>query len=230
VLKPLNVSEGSRMIIESPVIPYNFADLEPVMSRDTLVFHFLRHQRLCYDRLRALISATPLAQLGLEDLIRVTESNPAQHGVFRLAAEVWNHNLYWRSMRPRGGGSAQGPVAEHIRRRFGSYERFARDFREAAQGHFGSGWIWLVWRKDALQIVATSNAGTPLVRGDVGLLALDLWEHAYYLDFQNRRAAYVNSFLEDLVDWDCANQILADLAAARVLRTAPAAQAERVAL
>jgi Fe-Mn family superoxide dismutase len=200
------------MNIESPVIPYNFADLEPVMSRDTLMFHFLRHQRLCFDRLRLLIQGTGLEELSLEQIIRGTELNPAQHGTYRWAAEVWNHNLYWQSMGARGGGSAQGPVAEHIRRRFGSFERFGRDFRDAANEHFGSGWAWLVWRKDALQIVTTSNAGTPLVRGDVALLALDLWEHAYFLDFQNRRAAYVNAFLEDLVDWNCANRILASLA------------------
>jgi len=214
------------MMIESPVIPYNFADLEPVMSRDTLVFHFLRHQRLCYDRLQALIRGTAFEALSLEDLIRATEGNPAHHGVFRWAAEVWNHNLYWRSMRPRGGGPAHGLVADHIRRRFGSFEHFAREFREAAAEHFGSGWLWLVWRRDAVQLVCTGNAGTPLVRGDVALLALDLWEHAYYLDFQNRRAAYVNSFLEDLVDWECANRLLAQISTGTRVR-APLAVAER---
>jgi len=206
------------MSIESPAIPYNFSDLEPVVSRDTLVFHFLRHQRVCYDRLQALILGTPLAQLPLEELIRLTERNPAQHTVFRWAAEMWNHTLYWRSMRPHGGGSAHGLVGEQIRRRYGSFERFTREFREAASEHFGSGWLWLVWREDALQIVTTGNAGTPLVRGDTALLALDLWEHAYYLDFQNRRAAYVNAYLEELVDWDCANRLLAGLNAPPVLR------------
>jgi superoxide dismutase, Fe-Mn family len=212
-LTGFELTKGRHMSIESPVIPYNFADLEPVVSRDTLVFHFLRHQRVCYDRLQSLIRATALAELSLEELIRSTERDPSQHAIFRWAAEVWNHNLYWRSMRPRGGGSAHGPVADHIRRRFGSYERFAREFRDTASAHFGSGWLWLVWRQDSLQIVSTSNAATPLVRGDIALLALDLWEHAFYLDFQNRRGAYVNSFLEDLVDWDCANRILADLPA-----------------
>lgn len=201
------------MTIESPAMPYNFSDLEPAMSRDSLVFHFLRHQRVCYDRLRLLLRDTALAALPLEELIRRTADNPAEHAVFRWAAEVWNHGLYWRSMRSRGGGAAHGPVADQIRRRFGSFERFTQEFKETAHAHFGSGWLWLVWREETLQIVATANAGTPLVRGDVALLALDLWEHAYYLDFQNRRAAYVNAFLEDLVDWDCANQILAGLAA-----------------
>jgi Fe-Mn family superoxide dismutase len=209
------------MMIETPVLPYNFADLEPVLSRDTLMFHFLRHQRLCYDRLQALIRGTELAELALEQMIRRTERNPAEHDVFRLAAEVWNHNLYWQSMRPRGGGSAHGAVADHIRRRFGSFEGFTREFREAANNHFGSGWIWLVLRKDTVQIVATGNAGTPLVRGDVALLGLDLWEHAFYLDFQNRRAAYVNGFLEELVNWDCANRILEGLSASQRVARPP---------
>jgi superoxide dismutase, Fe-Mn family len=218
------------MNIESPRIPYNFADLEPAMSRDTLVFHFLRHQRVCFDRLQALVQGSELEALPLEELVRVTERNPAQHGVYRYAAEVWNHDQFWRSMRPRGGGAAHGAVGEHIRSRFGSYEQFVRDFKEAAAAHFGSGWLWLVWRRGAPEIVVTVNAGTPLVRGDTVLLALDLWEHAYYLDHQNRRAAYVSAFLEDLVDWDCANRALATLSAdtaARVPRTRMAAESPR---
>jgi superoxide dismutase, Fe-Mn family len=199
------------MNIESPALPYNFSDLEPAMSRDTLVFHFLRHQRVCYDRMHALVRGTELEALTLEELIRLTERNPGQHTVYRYAAEVWNHNLYWNSMRPRGGGAALGPVGELLRTRFGSYERFVREFREAASAHFGSGWLWLVWRAGELEIVTTSNAGTPLVRGDVALLALDLWEHAYYLDHQNRRSAYVGAFLEELANWDFANRRLAQM-------------------
>jgi superoxide dismutase, Fe-Mn family len=206
------------MNIEPPVIPYNFADLEPAMSRDTLVFHFLRHQRVCFDRMRTMVRGSELEDLPLEDLIRVTERNPSQHAVYRYAAEVWNHNLFWRSMRPQGGGAAHGQIGELIRGRFGSYERFTRELREAASSHFGSGWLWLVWRSGALEIVVTSNSGTPLVRGDTALLALDLWEHAYYLDHQNRRGAYVTAFLEDLVNWDFANRTLAALGLAAELR------------
>jgi superoxide dismutase, Fe-Mn family len=198
------------MNIEPPVIPYNFSDLEPAMSRDTLVFHFLRHQRVCYDRMHAMVRGTQLETLPLEELIRVTERNPAQHNVYRYAAEVWNHNLYWNSMRPRGGGIAGGQVAEQLRTRFGSHERFTREFKDAAAAHFGSGWLWLVWRGATLEIVATNNAATPLVRGDVALLALDLWEHAYYLDHQNRRTAYVSAFLEELVNWEFANRRLSE--------------------
>jgi Fe-Mn family superoxide dismutase len=216
----VHLEEGRLMNIESPAIPYDFTDLEPAMSRDTLVFHFLRHQRVCFDRVLAMVRGSELEALPLDELIRVTERNPAHHVLYRHAAEVWNHNLFWRSMRPRGGGAAHGAVGEHIRTRFGSYERFAREIKEAAGAHFGSGWLWLVWRAGALEIVVTSNAGTPLVRGDTAILALDLWEHAYYLDHQNRRAAYVTTFLEELVNWDFANRTLANLPVSSETRAA----------
>ena len=127
------------MNIESPTMPYNFADLEPAISRDTVVFHFLRHQRVCFDRMLALVRATELESLSLIDLIRLTERNPAHHALYRYAAEVYNHNLYWNSMHPRGGGPATGLAAEYVRERFGGHERFAREFTEAASAHFGSG-------------------------------------------------------------------------------------------
>jgi superoxide dismutase, Fe-Mn family len=204
-----------------PRMPYNFADLEPAMSRDTLVFHFLRHQRVCYDRMVAMARGTEFEALTVEELVRATERNPAHHSLYRHAAEVWNHDLYWRSMRPRGGGAPTGLMAQYIVARFGSYERFAREFRDAGSVHFGSGWLWLVWRAGTLEIVTTSNAGTPLVRGDAALLAVDLWEHAYYLDHQNRRAAYLNTFLEELVSWEDANRALASLSAAPDQRVPP---------
>jgi Fe-Mn family superoxide dismutase len=207
------------MKIDSPAMPYNFSDLEPALSRDTLVFHFLRHQRVCFDRMLAMIRGTELEELPLDELIRVTQRNPAQHAIYRYAAEVFNHNLYWNSMRPRGGGAAQGPAGELVRARFGSHERFVREFKDAATGHFGSGWLWLVSRAGTLEIVTTSNAGTPLVRGDQPLLALDLWEHAYYLDHQNRRSAYVSAFLEELVNWEFANRMLAELPATSEARS-----------
>jgi len=217
------------MNIESPAMPYNFADLEPAMSRDTLVFHFLRHQRVCFDRMLSMVRGTELEGLPLDELVRVTERNPAQHAIYRYAAEVFNHNIYWHSMRPRGGGAPHGLVGEQLRARFGSHERFVREFKEAAAAHFGSGWLWLVLRAGALEIVTTTNAGTPMVRGDVPLLALDLWEHAYYLDHQNRRSAYVNAFLEELVNWEFANRTLAELATGetRAARSRPAAEAAR---
>lgn len=199
------------MNIASPAIPYDFAELEPAMSRDTVVFHFLRHQRVCYDRMRTLVRGTGLEQLSLEELIRLTERSPVHHALYRYAAEVWNHNVFWRSMCPGGGGAPRGRIAEELRKRFGSYERFTYKLKSAASAHFGSGWLWLVWRGGAPEIIVTHNAGTPLVRGETVLLALDLWEHAYYLDHQNRRAAYVATFLDDLVSWELANSVLEEL-------------------
>lgn len=199
------------MNIASPAIPYDFAELEPAMSRDTVVFHFLRHQRVCYDRMRTLVRGTGLEQLSLEELIRLTERSPVHHALYRYAAEVWNHNVFWRSMCPGGGGAPRGRIAEELRKRFGSYERFTYKLKSAASAHFGSGWLWLVWRGGAPEIIVTHNAGTPLARGETVLLALDLWEHAYYLDHQNRRAAYVATFLDDLVSWELANSVLEEL-------------------
>ncbi len=221
------------MSIEPPEIPYNFADLEPGMSRDTLVFHFLHHERDCFDRMLSMVRGTELEALTLDELVRTAERNPEQEVLFRCAAEVWNHDVFWRSMRPRGGGAAYGLVGEHIGARFGSYQRFVHDFREAAASHFGSGWLWLVWHGGALEIAVTRDADTPLVRGDPVILALDLWEHAYYLDHQNRRSAYVDAFLEELVNWDFANRVLAGVAAAsdtRPLRARGVSEADRTRL
>ena len=207
------------MSIEVPEIPYNFADLEPVISRDALLFHFMHQQRMCSDRLQPLLRGSELEALPLEAVVRATERDPARRALHRCAAEVWSHTVYWQSLHPRGGGSARGAVGECIRRSFGSSERFAREFREAAKAHFGSGWIWLVWRRDAVQVITTHNAATPLCRADAVLLGFDLWEHAYYLDYQNRRAAYVHAILEDLVNWDFANRVLAQAGAAAEARS-----------
>jgi len=199
------------MIVETPVLPYDFSDLEPAMSRDSVMFHFLRHQRVCFERMRALARDTGLGELALEELIRVTEASPAHRALYRYAAEVWNHNAFWRSMRPSGGGAAHGLIGEALADRFGSFERFTRKLKAAASAHFGSGWLWLVWHAGTVEILVTHNAVTPLTRGDTALLALDLWEHAYYLDHQNRRAAYVTTFLDELVSWEFANSVLAEL-------------------
>jgi len=218
------------MRVESPQIPYNFADLEPAMSRDTLVFHFLHHQRDCFDRMLSMVRGTELETLPLAELVCACERDPERRVLFRHAAEVWNHDLYWRSMRPGGGGAPHGLIGEHIAARFGTYERFARELKEAAASVFGSGWLWLVQSADELEIVLTRDADSPLLRGDTALLALDLWEHAYYLEHQNRRGAYVDTFLEELVNWDFANRVLAGLAAdaeARPVRSRAVSEVHR---
>lgn len=217
--------QGRLVSIEPPAIPYDFSDLEPAMSRDTLVFHYLRHQRVCYDRARVLVRGTPLEALSLEELVLATQGDLTHRALHRYAAEAWNHTVFWHSMRPLGGDAAHGRVGELLRRRFGSYERFVRRFKGAASAHFGSGWLWLVWRNGSVEISATHDAGTPLEQGDRPLLALDLWEHAYYLDHQNRRAAYVNAFLEELVGWEFANTVLAEIAPTNGARGARATTA-----
>lgn len=196
------------MIITPPVLPYDFSALEPAMSADTLVFHLSQHQRGDFDRAAALIRGTALDQLTLEELVRKTARTPALRAVYQYAAATWNHNFFWKSMRPGGGGRAHGLIAERIGAHFGDYEAFVRQFKSAAAALFGNGWLWVTLKDGVIEIVTTTNADTPIVRGHIPLLALDLWEHAYYLDHQNRRSAYVTSFLDELVDWDCANRIL----------------------
>jgi Fe-Mn family superoxide dismutase len=171
------------------------------------------------DRLQPLLRGPDLEALPLEELVRLGGQEPARRELQRCAAELWSHSLYWQSMHPHGGGVPGGAVGECIRRRFGTFERFTRAFRDAARAQFGSGWLWLVWRAGTVQIVATHDAATPSSRADAVLLGLDLWEHAYYLDYQNRRAAYVSAFLEDLVNWDFANRMLAQAGAAAIARS-----------
>jgi superoxide dismutase, Fe-Mn family len=168
------------VIITPPTLPYDFADLEPAMSADTLVFHFSQHQRGDFAQTAALIRGTELDRLPLEEVVRTTARTPGGPMIYQRAAEVWNHNFFWKSMRPAGGGAARGLIAECIDAHFGNYEAFVREFKNAAAALFGNGWLW-VTLKD---------------------------EHAYYLGHQNRRSAYVATFLDELVDWDCANRIL----------------------
>jgi superoxide dismutase, Fe-Mn family len=189
-------------------LPYDLTALEPAMSADTLVFHLSQHRRDGFDRTTALIRGTELDSLPLEELVRVTARTPGRRTVYQCAAETWNHNFFWKSMRPGGGGAAYGLIGERIGAHFGGYEEFVREFKSSAAGLFGNGWLWVTLKDGAIQIVTTANADTPIVYGQTPLLALDLWEHAYYLDHQNRRSAYVTAFLEELVDWDCANRIL----------------------
>jgi len=196
------------MTIELPTLPYNFTALEPAMSADTLVFHLSHHQRGDFDRIASLIRGTELKALPLEELVHVAARTPGRRTLYQCAAETWNHNFFWKSMRPGGGGTAHGLIGECIGAHFGGYEQFVREFKNAAASLFGNGWLWVTLKDDVIEILTTSNADTPIVRGHTPSLALDLCEHAYYLDHQNRRSAYVTTFLDELVDWECANRIL----------------------
>jgi Fe-Mn family superoxide dismutase len=196
------------MDLSPPKLPYSFRALEPAMSRETLWFHFARHQRTCFEPAVAIIKGTELERLDLEQVVARASCLKSQRELFQHAAGLWNHQIFWQSMRPGGGGVPDGQIGQLIRRRFGSYEAFVREFMCASADCHGSGWIWLSYQEGEVRIAVTANSDSPLLTGQVTLLGLDLWEHAFYLDHQNRRAEYVRTFLEDLVNWDFANRNL----------------------
>ena len=187
-----------------PALPYAQAALEPHISARTLSFHYGKHHQAYVDNLNKLAAAGKMAGLPLEEIIRQTAAKPDQAGLFNNAAQVWNHTFFWNSMKPNGGGAPTGKLAERVNAAFGSFDAFKTAFGEAALAQFGSGWAWLVQEGDTLKIVKTSNADTPLAHGQTALLTCDVWEHAYYLDYQNRRKDFVQAFLDHLANWDFA--------------------------
>ncbi len=192
------------MKFELDPLPYEMNALEPHISARTLEFHYGKHHQTYLDKLQGLIKDDPLADQSLEEIIRHSSG-----GVFNNAAQVWNHSFYWNSMAPDGGGEPEGELARLISSEFGSIDDFKEKFSTAAKGAFGSGWAWLVVTPDKrLQIVTTSNADNPLCQDHTPLLTLDVWEHAYYLDYQNKRPDYVQAFLEHLVNWQFAQENL----------------------
>ncbi len=195
------------MTFTLPELPYAPTALEPHITANTISFHHGKHHNAYVTNLNNLIKGTEFEGKTLEDICSAAEGkNP---GVFNNAAQVWNHTFYWHSMKPNGGGKANGEVAAKIEADFGSYDKFAEEFKAAATTQFGSGWAWLVVDKDGkLKITKTGNAETPITKGQVPLLTIDVWEHAYYLDFQNLRPKYIETFLNSLVNWDFANENL----------------------
>jgi len=197
------------MAFELPPLPYPDTALEPIYSAKTISFHHGKHHKAYVDNLNKLVAGTPLEGKTLEEIIKAVADDPAKAGVFNNAAQIWNHTFFWNSMKPGGGGKPSGALAEMIDEAFGSYEKFAEQFKAAAVGRFGSGWAWLVMEGGALKIVATPNAETPITKGQTPLITVDVWEHAYYLDYQNRRPDFVQAFLDHLVNWDFATANLA---------------------
>ncbi|MEZ5166117.1 MAG: superoxide dismutase [Acidimicrobiales bacterium] len=181
-------------------LPYADGALAPHISAHTMSFHYGKHHAAYVNNLNGLIADTDLADASLDDIVR----GAGPGGVFNNAAQVWNHNFYWSSMSPDGGGDPSGELAAAIESSFGSVDSFKEQFKADAVGNFGSGWTWLVREGDGLAIVKTSNADTPLAHGQAALLTIDVWEHAYYLDFQNARPAYVDAFIEHLLNWEFA--------------------------
>ena len=195
------------MTIEFPDLPYPTDALAPHVSAETLEFHHGKHHKGYVGKLNAAIKGTAYDNQSLETIIAAAhEANDV--GVFNNAAQIWNHTFLWSSMSPDGGGEPAGILADEINARFGGIEEFRAEFRKSALGQFGSGWTWLVRTDDGLDIVNTGNADTPLVHGLTPLLTLDVWEHAYYLDYQNRRDAYIDAFLSELINWDFASSNL----------------------
>jgi Fe-Mn family superoxide dismutase len=192
------------MSFELPSLPYADTALEPIYSAKTFSFHHGKHHKAYVDNLNKLVAGGPLAGKTLEEIIQLAADDPSKAGIFNNAAQIWNHTFFWHSMKPGGGGQPTGALAEKITAAFGSYEKFAEQFKAAAVGRFGSGWAWLVADGETLKIVTTPNAETPITKGLRPLITVDVWEHAYYLDYQNRRPDFVQAFLDRLVNWDFA--------------------------
>ncbi|MCJ2541750.1 superoxide dismutase [Thermostichus vulcanus] len=197
------------MAFELPALPYASDALQPYMSAETFSFHHGKHHAAYVTNLNKLIEGTELASKSLEEIVKATFGDPAKAGIFNNAAQVWNHTFFWESMKPGGGGAPTGAIAEKINADFGGYDQFAEAFKTAAATQFGSGWAWLVLENGTLKVTKTPNAENPLVHGQTPLLTLDVWEHAYYLDYQNRRPDFISTYLEHLVNWDAANARLA---------------------
>ena len=200
------------MAIVLPLLPYAENALEPHYSAKTIGFHYGKHHKAYVDNLNKLIAGTPMEAKALEEIIMSAVGDSSKIGMFNNAAQIWNHTFFWNCMRPGGGGRPKGDLAARIDAAFGSYEKFADQFKAAAVGRFGSGWGWLVREAGALKIMSTANADTPMTSKQTPLLTVDVWEHAYYLDYQNRRPDFVQAFLDHLVNWDFA---AANLAKAR---------------
>ncbi len=194
-----------------PPLPYGEAALEPVISARTIGFHYGKHHQGYLNNLNKLVAGTDMADMSLEKIILATAGAPEKAGVFNNAAQVWNHTFYWASMKPNCGGKPKGALAQKIDADFGGYDAMRKELAAAAGGQFGSGWAWLVMEAGKLKVVKTGNADNPLSKGMQPLLTIDVWEHAYYLDYQNRRADYVNAVLDKLINWDFAAENLAQL-------------------
>jgi superoxide dismutase, Fe-Mn family len=187
------------MAFELPPLPYPSEALEPNIDKATMEVHHGGHHKAYVDNLNKLVDGKPEASKSLEDIIKTSEA-----GVFNNAAQVWNHTFYWSSMKPNGGGQPTGDLAQAITRDFGSYEKFAEEFTTAGTTQFGSGWAWLVLDKGKLAVTKTGNADLPMKHGQKALLTMDVWEHAYYIDFRNARPKYIETFLKHLANWDFA--------------------------
>jgi Fe-Mn family superoxide dismutase len=190
------------MAFELPPLPYPEDALEPFMSAKTLGFHHGKHHKTYVETLNKLVEGTPEAEMSLEEIIVATHHDDAKTPVFNNVAQAWNHQFFWPCMKKEGGGEPQGSLKKAIDHDLGGLDKLTEAFKEAATTQFGSGWAWLVFDAGKLKIIKTSNAINPIAGGQSALLTCDVWEHAYYLDYQNRRPDFVQAFLEHLVNWE----------------------------
>jgi superoxide dismutase, Fe-Mn family len=190
------------MAYELPPLPYDYEALAPHVSSDTLKFHHDKHHAAYVTNFNKMVEGTELADQSIEEVIKATYGDSSKTGIFNNAAQAWNHTFYWNCMKPNGGGTPTGELADKINADFGSFDKFKEEFLAAGGTQFGSGWAWLVLDKGTLKVTKTPNAENPIALGQVPLLTMDVWEHAYYLDYQNRRPDYSKTFVDSLINWD----------------------------
>ena len=204
----MNTATPIAFPVTLPPLPYEQSALQPVISANTLGFHHGKHHKTYVDTLNKLIGGTEFADMPLEKIVKATANQPDHADIFNNAGQAWNHNFYWRSMRPSGGGEPPAALKRLMESSFGSVDACKKELSKAAVGEFGSGWAWLVQDGQKLKIIKTGNADSPLTLGSKPLLTIDVWEHAYYLDYQNRRVDYVNALIDKLANWNFAAENL----------------------
>lgn len=204
-------------MFELPPLPYPKDALAPHMSAETLDFHHGKHHKAYVDKLNGFVEGTELESKTLEEVILAVsgKDDATQKKIFNNAAQTWNHTFFWHSMTPGGGGKPSGKIAEMIDRDLGGFDAFAKGFADQGVNHFGSGWAWLVFDNDRLDIITTHDADLPLAHGKIALTTCDLWEHAYYIDYRNKRPDFIAAFLDHLIDW---NQVAERLEKAQTLK------------
>jgi len=204
----MNSASVSSAPFVLPPLPYEQSALQPVISANTLSFHYGKHHKTYVDTLNKLVTGTEFSDMSLEQIIKATVDAADRAAIFNNAAQIWNHTFYWHSLKPKGGGEPPAVLKGLIDSSFGGIDACKKELSAAALGQFGSGWAWLVLDGGKLKVVKTGNAHTPLTQAAKPLLTIDVWEHAYYLDYQNRRADYVNAVLDSLINWEFAAENL----------------------
>jgi superoxide dismutase, Fe-Mn family len=204
----MNSASVSSAPILLPPLPYEQSALQPVISANTLSFHYGKHHKTYVDNLNKLVTGTEFSDMPLEQIVKASADETNHTAIFNNAAQAWNHTFYWRSLKPKGGGEPPAVLKSLMDSSFGSVDACKKELAAAAVGQFGSGWAWLVLDGGKLKVEKTGNAHTPLTRAAKPLLTIDVWEHAYYLDYQNRRADHVNAVLDSLINWEFAAENL----------------------